>query len=90
MSLMGIFTRILRHGDLFEGMVRKLQLNDHMAGLPHSAEVYRRAANRCLSCGEGDACEEWLKSSDAPVEAPSYCRNHDMLLRLKKMEDAAV
>ena len=89
MSLKGIFTRILRPGDLFEGMVQKLELEDHMSGLPHATEVYRRAANRCLSCSEGDACEEWLKRSDAPDEAPAYCRNHDLLMRLKKMEDAA-
>ncbi|PHP68089.1 hypothetical protein CSC94_05355 [Zhengella mangrovi] len=88
MSLKGIFTRILRHGDLFEGMVCKLGLDDRMAGLPHAAEVHRRAANRCLSCSEGDACEEWLKGSGTPDEAPGYCRNHDMLMRLKKLEDA--
>lgn len=85
MSLIETFNRILRHGELFETMVQKLGLRPALARLPHAADVKRRAANRCISCRDGESCETWLKQATSEDTPPDFCRNHDMLVRLKQV-----
>ncbi len=89
MSLIETFNRILRHGDLFETMVQKLGLRPALARLPHAADVKRRAANRCISCRYGDSCETWLKQATSDDTPPDFCRNYDMLVRLKQVCEPA-
>ena len=88
MSLIDMFRRINIHADLFEQMVKKLNLRDELSAVPRSPEVTRRAFSRCLTCAEPGACAEWLEETPVADEAPDYCRNHDMLERLKKLTPA--
>ena len=87
MGLIDTFNRILRHGELFETMVTKLGLQPGLARLPHVADVKRRAVNRCISCSNPDGCESWLDKATANDMPPDFCRNHDMLVRLKQVTE---
>jgi len=88
MSLDTFFSHLRRSSGLLERMTAKLGLRSHMAALPGSANVLRRAEARCFTCGHADACESWLSSAESPAEAPGYCRNHDLFARLAAQSES--
>lgn len=87
MSVLDIFTRLTKQADLMDAMIKKLGVGEEIWSLPDHAGVLRRAANRCLTCDEPEACEHWLAHEANPDEAPAFCRNHDLFERVLKKVD---
>lgn len=87
MSVLDIFSRLTRQADLMDAMMKKLGVADKMWQLPDHAGVLRRAANRCLTCDQPEACQDWLAHEAAPNEAPGFCRNHDLFERVRETKD---
>lgn len=83
MSLVSMYNRMMRKADLMEKMIDTVDVRDALEQRPDHANVLRRAANRCMTCAEPNACESWLAEHEQANEAPSYCRNHDLFERLK-------
>ncbi|MBO6553093.1 MAG: hypothetical protein JJ926_04650 [Roseitalea sp.] len=83
MSLLAMYRRMIRKADLMEKMIDTVDARDALQSRADHANVLRRAANRCMTCAEPDACEKWLAGHDRAEEAPGYCRNHDLFERLK-------
>ena len=83
MPLLSLYKRMMRKADLMEQMIDTVDVRDALETRANHADVLRRAANRCMTCAEPDACQSWLAEHDHADEAPGYCRNHDMFERLK-------
>ena len=83
MSLLTMYQRMIRKADLMEKMIDTVDVRDALEDRPDHANVLRRAASRCMTCGQPDACSELLDDHASADEAPSYCRNHDLFARLK-------
>ncbi|MCI5075840.1 DUF6455 family protein [Oricola sp.] len=77
-----------RRGMLFHVMVEKLGLRQALDARPQVEAVVKRAQSRCAGCGREDSCQVWLSDNDSPAEAPYFCKNHDMLERLKHEVEA--
>ena len=88
MSVLDIFSRLTKQADLMDAMMTKLGVADEIWKLPDHAGVLRRAANRCMTCDQPDACQYWLSHEAHPDEAPSFCRNHDLFQRVIRTSDA--
>ena len=84
MSLLTMYKRLIRQADLMDTMVDKLGVRPALEGRADQAGVMRRAANRCMSCTESAACQQWLDDHETASEAPQYCRNHDLFERLRR------
>lgn len=82
MRILDIFSRMIRRADLMDAMMDKLGVADDMQRLPDSAGVLRRAAGRCLTCDQPDACHQWLDHQTDPDSAPDFCRNRDLFARV--------
>ncbi|TCD14495.1 DUF6455 family protein [Oricola cellulosilytica] len=68
---------------LFQAMLDKLGLRQAILTRHNSGTVMRRAEERCAECGREESCRIWLDEMDEPIEAPRFCRNHDLFERLK-------
>jgi hypothetical protein len=68
---------------LMERMMQKFSVDRQLKCLPHHAAVVSRAVDRCRSCGHQDACADWLEHNDRPDEPPDFCRNRDLIARLR-------
>lgn len=90
MSVLVIFSRLTKQADLMDAMITKLGVADEIWNLPDHAGVLRRAANRCLTCDQPDACQHWLSQETHPNGAPSFCRNHDLFERVLHNADTKV
>lgn len=88
MGLMQFFSRFSVNPGLMDRMFSKFGVRDSFAELPHGPEVLRRATLRCASCSEAGDCASWLDANAAPAEAPAYCRNHDLIERLRHLPAA--
>ncbi|MCY0094677.1 DUF6455 family protein [Hoeflea ulvae] len=88
MSTFDYFSRLTQRADLMEGMMKKLAVIDEVKAMPGHGGVLRRAANRCLTCEQTEACGQWLSDAENPDEAPGYCRNHDLFARVRSKLDA--
>ncbi|MBZ0163651.1 MAG: DUF6455 family protein [Notoacmeibacter sp.] len=88
MSFLNAFRKVIRHADLLEGMIARVDVREAMSEVPHAAEVKRRALARCMTCEEPDACEIWLNEHVSADETPHFCRNHNLMARLKQMTEA--
>jgi hypothetical protein len=73
-----------RHIQLVNGMAQALgaDLTGAAANGALSQKDYAGIVTRCRGCSESDACEARLRSPDSFTEAPSYCRNADVLAKL--------
>lgn len=69
---------------LMERMFSRFDVRLRLAERPGGAETLRRATVRCMSCAETDACEAWLERAEAPDEPPPFCRNGDLIGRLRR------
>lgn len=70
---------------LMERMMARFGVRERLRQRPASAEVTRRAALRCSSCGDKRACSEWLDGTpmeESPV--PAFCRNAGLIERLRR------
>lgn len=79
---------MLSQPDLMGRMVRKLGYTDRLAELPDAARVLRRAAQRCQTCAQPEACAHWLAENETAEEAPAYCRNQDLFARMNDRIEA--
>ena len=83
MRLWEMIAQRFRAPHLMERMMRRFGVIGELKDGPEGAREFRGAALRCMSCGEAKACREWLdeaKPADAP---PAYCRNADLIARLR-------
>lgn len=88
MKLFGFFSRVSRNIDLLDRMMVKLGVRDRFASLPNGGDVLRRAAIRCMTCDQAHACSAWLDANEKQIEAPAFCRNHDLFERVKHRVEA--
>lgn len=84
MRIIDFFARLLHRADRFELMVERLGVADDLQQLSDHAGVVHRAVDRCLGCGETEACQQWLDQNGTRESAPDYCPNHDLFERLLK------
>ena len=75
-----------RAPDLMERMLAHFGVRTALAERPGGPEALRRATIRCMSCSEAEACETWLGDNEAPDKPPSYCRNADLIARLRRAD----
>lgn len=84
MSALEIFGRLTRNPSLMERMFATLGVRDWFRANPNGPAVLRRAALRCTTCSQAAACAQWLDAAAEPTEAPGYCRNHDLIERIRR------
>lgn len=83
MGLGALIRRLTEHSSRIDRMMAVLRVTDRFARLANGEGAFRRASERCQDCPEPEACEEWLASHERAPEAPPFCRNHDLFVRLK-------
>ncbi|MEP4038479.1 DUF6455 family protein [Pseudophaeobacter sp.] len=85
---MGLFSKLGQSTDLVEGMADRLGVDfaDSIAADPEAeGRKFRRAVLNCSHCGNQAGCAD-LQAENAHLdEAPSYCRNRDMLAHRPKV-----
>ncbi len=85
---MGMIDRIDRHATLMHRMSDTVgaELGDALVEGRLSAEALRGAVLSCTRCDSVDACEQWLAEheDDTAQSAPEYCRNRELLARLRR------
>jgi len=84
---MGLFSKLGQSTDLVEGMADRLgvELADSMAKDPEAeGRRFRRAVLNCSHCGNQAGCADLQAANSHLEEAPSYCRNRDMLTHMTK------
>lgn len=84
---MGLFSKLDHHSGLMHRMADTLGADLSMALVEGrlSPNELRGAVMSCMGCEETGACGQWLDDHGAGAqETPTYCRNHDMLDRLRR------
>lgn len=89
---MSFFDRLVRNVDLMPRVAKRLGIDwtRRMASDPYAASEYRDALMRCAECPHDGACRAWLDKTVNSAAAPDYCRNRQMLDRLRLLDDEAV
>jgi len=83
---MGLFSKLDRHSGLMHRMADTVgaDLATALARGELSAPELRNAVIACTGCEGGAECGQWLDDHGAgAADTPSYCRNHDLLDRLR-------
>lgn len=78
MSSLNFLDRIMVKAELFEGMMRTLDVKDALADMPSAPAVLRNATIRCLTCGHVEECVSFLETHESAAHAPSFCRNREL------------
>lgn len=84
---MGLFSKLGQSTDLVEGMAERLGVDfaDSIAKDPEAeGRKFRRAVMNCSHCDNQAGCVDLQAANSQLDEAPSYCRNHDMLAHRPK------
>ena len=68
---------------LMERMMRRFGVDRLLKHVPNHAAVTPRAIDRCRACGHQAECAGWLDRNEHPGEPPDYCRNSDLIARLR-------
>ena len=78
------FKRIEGRAGLFSAMARRTGAN--LAGSSGSATEsdLRQAVGRCLACSDEEACKSWLEDAPQGAKAPDFCRNAQLMERLRE------
>lgn len=84
MVLRRFFDRLSTHSELMQGMFSRLGVRGWFAEQQGGPEVLRRAALRCASCTDTEACAAWLEGHETAESAPAFCRNHDLIERIRR------
>ncbi|KPD11397.1 DUF6455 family protein [Phaeobacter sp. 11ANDIMAR09] len=85
---MGLFSKLGQSTDLVEGMADRLGVDfgQNMAADPEAeGRKFRRAVMNCSHCTNQAGCADLQAANSHLDEAPSYCRNHDMLAHRAKV-----
>lgn len=69
---------------LMERMFARFDVRRPLVERPGGPEALRRAALRCMACGQTADCDAWLERQEAPADPPAYCRNADLIRRLRR------
>ena len=81
------FDKLDRHSGLVKRMADTIgtDLGDAMISGKLTGNEFRNAVYRCTGCTSPDDCEHWLAdhSETGASETPDYCRNADLLAKLK-------
>ncbi len=83
---MGLFAKLGRSSDLVQGMASRLGIDygEMIAGDPQvQGQKYMRAVLRCSTCRNQDGCSDLQRETTKLTEAPSYCRNAQLLAHLR-------
>lgn len=74
-----------RHADLVDRMATTLGIDLEEATLTGAIEMDELAGAvvRCTECASPDACNRWLDATPSADTPPAYCRNSDLLDRLR-------
>jgi hypothetical protein len=89
MGLLSFFNRLSTNSELMQGMFSRLGVRDWFAENGGGPEALRRAALRCASCTDTQACATWLEGHATAEHTPSFCRNHDLVERIKRQTSSA-
>lgn len=84
---MGLFARLGRSSDLVQGMASRLGIDygGIVAADPQAqGQKYMRAVLRCSTCRNQDGCSELQQEVTELAEAPSYCRNAQLLAHMRE------
>ena len=84
---MGLFSKLDRHSGLMGRMVDTVgaNLGNALARGDLSGQELRNAVVPCTGCEGGNDCGQWLDDHGAgAAEPPAYCRNRDLLDRIKR------
>ncbi len=87
MSMTAYLAKLSRHSRLFHTMMGKLGVRQNLLELAHPSDVARRAVQRCMTCEQANACENWLSEHEMAETPPAYCRNIDLAARLAKLKE---
>jgi len=68
---------------LMDRMMRKLGVDRQLKVVADHTAVTKRAVDRCRSCGHQDECSVWLDEHQQADNPPDYCRNSDLIARLR-------
>ncbi|MEW2913381.1 DUF6455 family protein [Leisingera sp. JC11] len=83
---MGLFAKLGRSSDLVQGMASRLGIDygEMVSGDPEAqGRKYMRAVLRCSTCRNQDGCSDLQQEMSELAEAPSYCRNAQLLAQLR-------
>ncbi|OBY27551.1 DUF6455 family protein [Leisingera sp. JC1] len=83
---MGLFAKLGRSSDLVQGMASRLGIDygGIVAADPQAqGQKYMRAVLRCSTCRNQDGCSDLQRETTELAEAPSYCRNAQLLAHLR-------
>ena len=74
-----------RHAKLVDQMAETLGIDLEEAALRGDVAIdeISDAVLRCTACSNPDHCEGWLAGHDKADSTPGYCRNADLMDRLK-------
>lgn len=75
-----------RHAALVDRMATALGIDLEEAALSGRVAVdeISEAVLRCTGCADPTHCEGWLASRVSAEVAPGYCRNRDLMARLRR------
>lgn len=79
-------TTLKKHADLMDRMANTLgvDLEQVMMEGRMTMDQLGDAVLSCTGCASPDNCQHWLGAQTSPADqAPDYCRNADMLIRLR-------
>ncbi|OBQ71307.1 DUF6455 family protein [Mesorhizobium erdmanii] len=68
---------------LMDRMMRKLGVDRQLKVVADQIQVTNRAVDRCRSCGHQEECSTWLDNEQNANHPPAYCRNSDLIARLR-------
>lgn len=74
-----------RHAALVDRMATAVGIDLEEAALAGRLAIddIAEAVLRCTGCSAPEACPSWTEAQAGNAAAPGYCRNRDMLARLK-------
>lgn len=85
MRLWEMFAQRFRAPSLMERMFARFHVDKRLDDPYLAGEMLRAAAVRCMSCGKARECSAWLDETDeTAAEPPFYCRNIQVIRRLRR------
>ncbi len=84
---MGIFSDIADRLDMMQNMFRQTGALKEAGFSPDQANSLREATMRCVKCGHGEACQNWLDEGDKlgleDRQVPDFCPNQGLQNKTK-------
>ncbi len=74
---------------LMTRMMTRFGVDRQLRRLPGHGAATARAVERCSRCGHDEECASWLANNDDPAAPPEFCRNSDLIARLRDSVETA-